>query len=180
MNIFFILVCISFLLFIVYNSVALKLFGIPWSMSETFYLYESKKKGLGWLFTIFMWLMGLTMIPSWITISESLDSWMCNLTFLSFISGACILFVGTAPRYKEYLEEQVHTIAAIICAACALIWDFVACWQIWYVPICGMIAPVIIATCTKSWKRSREYWLEMMAFDATFATIITEYIIKMA
>ena len=157
-----ILSCISFLLFIVYNAIAIGVLGIPWSMSETFYLYEKKKKGLGWLFTIYMWLMGSTMIPSWVDIGDSLNPWMCYLTFLAFISGACILFVGTAPRYKEDMEGKVHTIAAIICAVCALIWDFVACWEIWWVPICGMVVPAIIATCTKTWKSSREYWLEMM------------------
>ena len=42
-----ILSCISFLLFIVYNAVAIGVLGIPWSMSKTYYLYEEKKKGLG-------------------------------------------------------------------------------------------------------------------------------------
>jgi hypothetical protein len=38
-----------------------------------------------------------------------------------------------------------------------------------------MAIPALIATITKTWKTSRDYWLEMMAFIATFATIITMY-----
>ena len=173
-----ILVCIAFVLFIVYNSVAIKIFGIPWSMSKTYYLYEEKHKGLGWVFTIFMWLMAFTMIPGWVIISETIGPWMSYLTFLAFITGACIAFVGTAPRYREETEGMVHMTAAKICAITALLWDFIVCWHIWYVPIIAAAIPAIIGACTKTWKECRDYWLEMLAFDATFATIITEGIIQ--
>ena len=93
-----VLTSISFLLFIIYNSVAIGVLGIPWSMSKTYYLYEEKKKGLGVVFTIFMWLMAFTMLPGWITVSINVGVWMSYLTFLAFITGACIVFVGTAPR----------------------------------------------------------------------------------
>ena len=177
--IFLILTCLSFLSFIVYNSVAIGLFGIPGSMSKTYYLYEEKKKGLGWLFTGFMLLMGMTMMPGWIEISNAKGPWESYLTFLAFIAAAMIVFVGFAPRYRENLEGSVHMISAKICAAAALIWDFVVCWEIWYVPICGAVIPAIVATATKTWKSGRDYWLEMIAFDATFATIITELALKM-
>lgn len=173
------LVCISFMLFIVYNSVAIGFFGIPWSMSKTYYLYEEKKKGLGWVFTAFMWLMAFTMIPGWIIVSEAVGPWMSYLTFLAFITGACIAFVGTAPRYREELEGGVHMTAAKICAATALLWDFIVCWNIWWVPLCGMVIPAVVGACTKTWKECRDYWLEMLAFDATFATIIFEFIVQL-
>ena len=35
-------VCVAFLLFIAYNIALLIQFGIPTSLSESFYLYESK------------------------------------------------------------------------------------------------------------------------------------------
>lgn len=170
----FYLICISFLLFIIYNSVAIGIFGIPWSMSKTYYLYEEKKKGLGWIFTIFMWIMSLTLIPAWIEISLFVGPWMSYFTFLGFISGACIAFVGTAPRYRDSLEGNVHMTAARICAVTALLWDFLVCWNIWYVPLIAMIIPTVIGFITKTWSECRDYWLEMLAFDATFATIITE------
>ena len=170
------LIIVSFALFVVYNSVAIGLFGIPTSLSDTYYLYEKKRTGLGWLFTIFMWLMGFTMTPAWIVISEKVGVWMSYFTFLAFIAAACILFVGAAPKFREKysIEVDVHMIGAKICAAAALAWCFVVCWKIWYVPLIALLVPVIVATATKSWKEKYTYWLEMMAFDATFATIITE------
>ena len=116
-----VLTSISFLLFIIYNSVAIGVLGIPWSMSKTYYLYEEKKKGLGVVFTIFMWLMAFTMLPGWITVSINVGVWMSYLTFLAFITGACIVFVGTAPRYREDLEGDVHMFAAKLCAITALL-----------------------------------------------------------
>jgi hypothetical protein len=46
-----------------------------------------------------------------------------------------------------------------------------------YVPIltAGLVA--IIGAVTKSWKKASVYWLEMMAFGATFATLIIQYIL---
>lgn len=174
-----ILVCISFLIFIIYNSVAIGIFGVPWSMSKTYYLYEDLHKGLGWIFTTFMWVMGLTMLPGFLEISEAIGPWMSYFTFLAFITVAGIIFVGAAPRYYDELEGKVHMTAAKICAAAALLWCFLVCWNIWCVPICAAIVPVIIATVTKTWKTGRDYWIEMMAFDATFATIIVECILQM-
>lgn len=174
-----ILAIVSFILFIIYNSVAIGFFGIPWSLSRTYFLYEQKKKGLGWVFTAFMWLMAFTLAPGYLTISDSVGPWMSYFTFLGFITVAGILFVGTAPRYYEELEGKVHMTAAKICAAAALLWCFVVCWSIWWVPLCAMAIPAIIGACTKTWKECRDYWLEMMAFDATFATIITECVLQM-
>ena len=37
-------VCISFAIFLIYNITALSIFGIPKSLSDTFYLYNSKNK----------------------------------------------------------------------------------------------------------------------------------------
>ena len=172
-----ILICFSLTLFITYNAVSIYYFGIPWSLSKTYYLYEEKKKNLGWLFTGFMWLMALTMLPAWIEVSIAVGSWMCYFTFLTFISGACIAFVGTAARYHDDLEGDVHMTTAKICAVCAILWCFLVCWVIWYVTLIGAIIPSILGWVTESWKESRDYWFEMMAFIATFLTIIIKQLI---
>ena len=170
-------ICIGILLFTVYNSVAVSLFGFPWSMSETYYLYEKQKQGLGWLFTIFMWALAFIMLPSWLTVSDSIGGWRSNLTFLAFISAASMLFIGAAPRYKASFESTVHTVAALICAITALLWDFLVCWNVWYITLIGMVIPTIIATVTKTWKSSRDFWLEMMAFGGTFSALLSESIL---
>lgn len=171
-----ILAAITFAIFIIYNSVAIGLFGIPTSLSDTYYLYENKKEGMGWLFTVFMWLMAFLLIPCWVVVSDAVGPWMSYFSFLAFIAAACIMFVGAAPKFRDRynIEKDVHMYGAKVCAAAALAWCFVVCWNIWYVPIIAMLVPVVEATVTKSWKDKYTYWLEMMAFDATFATIIVE------
>ena len=44
MSIYLILTLISLCIFVSYNGVAIKKFGIPSSLSNTYYLYEGKKK----------------------------------------------------------------------------------------------------------------------------------------
>lgn len=176
----FILVCVAFLLFIVYNAIALAHFKPinVWSMSRTYYLYEWEKTGHGWFFSIFMWLMALMLVPGWSTIAFAIGSWMKWFAFLAPATCACIMFVGGAPRYYKDAENPIHMRAAKICAGTALVWCALASWDVYCIPmLVGVSVAAIIGACIKDgWKECSAYWLEMMAFDATFATVITEFI----
>lgn len=170
-----ILCCTSLLVFIVYNIVLLAKFKIPSSLSVSFYLYNGIKQNLGYVFTGFMFLMAFLLLPGWLEVGEVATSWSKYLQPIAFFGAAAIVFVGAAPAFRSCpLESNVHSIAAKVAAACSLLWSFTAGWQIMYVPIIACIPVVIIASATKTWKSGLTYWLEMMAFDATFATIITE------
>lgn len=174
-----ILVLLSLITFVIYNTIAVKHFGIPKSLSETFYLWNNKKKNLGYIFTGMMFLMAFTLIPSWLELGEVISSWSTYLNPLAFFTCAAIVFVGAAPAFRScQLESKVHTTAAMTAAICAVIWCLVTCWQIMYVPLltAGIIA--VIGWLTKSWKKASVYWLEMMAFGATFITVIVELIIQ--
>jgi hypothetical protein len=173
-----ILILTSLFLFTAYNAVAIKQFGIPKSLSETFYLWNSKKKNLGYIFTGMMFSMAFTLVPAWLKLGEVISSWSTYLNPLAFFACAAIAFVGAAPAFRGCpLESKVHSIAAKTAAVCAVTWCLVACWQIMYVPLltAGLVA--IIGAVTKSWKKASVYWLEMMAFGATFATLIIQYIL---
>ena len=176
--IYLILVLAALVLFAVYIAVAIKLFGVPESLSNTYYLYESKKKGLGWIFTIFMWLEALLLIAPWVVLSDSFGPWESYLTFLAAFTCFGIAFVGTAPKFKEDGEAKVHVISAIVCSVSAMLWDFIPCWKIMYVPVIGALVPIVAATLTKTWDKSKIFWLEMCAFVSSFATILTEQIIQ--
>ena len=176
---YLILTLVALALFATYIVVAIHFFGIPESLSNTYYLYEAKHKGFGWFFTGFMWVLAFLLLPAWIATSDNIGPWMSNFTFLSFIAAAAIAFVGTAPKFHDDMEGKVHVIAASICAAAAILWDFVICWNIWYVTVGVAIVPAVAGILTKSWKKCSVFWLEMMAFVPTFATLITEEIILM-
>ena len=172
------LVLISFLLFLAYNIGIVSKFGIPPSLSQSYYLLNGVKKNLGLLFTGMMWAMSFTLLPSWLELGEVISSWSSYLNPLVFFTGAAIGFVGAAPAFRSCpLESKVHTVAAMIAAVCAVTWCLAVCWEIMYVPlgVAGLIAAV--GAITKTWKSASVYWLEMMAFEATFITVIVELIL---
>ena len=122
------LILISLFLFTVYNAVSLKQFGIPKSLSETFYLWNSKKSGLGYIFTGMMFSMAFTLVPAWLELGEVVSPWSSHLNPLVFFTCAAIAFVGASPAFKaNKLEGTVHKVAAVVAAACSMIWCLVAC-----------------------------------------------------
>ena len=50
-------VLIAFAIYLIYNGIAIKLFGVPHSLSNTFYLYKRKKKWMRIFFPIMMLLL---------------------------------------------------------------------------------------------------------------------------
>jgi hypothetical protein len=160
-------IIIAAVIYAVYNAVALAFFGVPESLSNTYYLYQAKCNK-GWLFCAMMYIVVAFMMPAWITMSEGSD-----FQFLSFLAPASIAFVGTAPKFKDSdLENKVHTYSAYLAAACSLLWVGLVTPYWWTILAwAGLVA--IIAWLTKTWKSAIIYWLETVAFGATFtATII--------
>lgn len=153
-------------IYVAYNAVSLALFGIPESLSNTYYLWK-EKNGKGWPFCLMMYLVVALMMPAWISLSEG-----SNFQFLAFLAPASIAFVGTAPRFKDsQLESRVHTVSAIIAAICSLLWVALVTPYWWVVLIwLGFIA--LAAILTSSYKTCLVYWLEQVAFGSTFTAAI--------
>jgi hypothetical protein len=114
-----------------------------------------------------MYLVVALMMPAWITLSEG-----SNFQFLAFLAPASIAFVGTAPRFKDGdLENKVHTISAIIAAACSLAWVALIT-PYWWVMLIWFGFVALAAIFTSSYKTAYTYWLETIAFGATFTSAI--------
>ena len=160
------LLFISLGVFVLYNGISLGLFGIPQSLSETFYLYKNNYK-CGFLFPLMMYLTVGTLMPWWITLSEG-----STFQFLSFLAPAALLFVGTSPAFKSSdLENKVHTISAYIAAAFALLW-IILVTPYWYTVFIGIGVTGIFSYITTTYKSSLIYWLEMVVFLSTYTTFI--------
>lgn len=159
-------IIIATTLFVAYNAVAIALFGIPESLSNTYYLWK-EKNGKGWLFCLMMYLVVALMMPAWITLSEG-----SNFQFLAFLAPASIAFVGTSPRFKDGdLENKVHTYSAYVAAACSLLWVALVTPYWWVILVwLGFIA--LAAILTSSYKTAYVYWLEQVAFLSTFTAAI--------
>jgi hypothetical protein len=166
MNLVTISIIMATTIFVAYNAVAIPIFGIPESLSNTYYLYK-EKCNKGWLFCLMMYLVVALMMPAWITLSEG-----SAFQFLAFLAPASIAFVGTSPRFKDGdLENKVHTYSACVAAACSLLWVGLVTPYWWVILVwLGFIAIASILTC--SYKSCLVYWLEMIAFGATFTSAI--------
>lgn len=104
-----VVVCVAYLLItcLVFDE-------IPKSISETYYLWAERKKGI--LFTLFMWTCSFCLFLPWLSVSRENTEW---LVFLS-ITG--MMFVGTASAFKEVLTRAVHYMSAGIWATSAVAW----------------------------------------------------------
>lgn len=153
-------------IYLAYNAIFLTVFGIPKSLSDTYYLWK-EHNGKGWYFSLMMYAVVALMMPAWITMSEGSD-----FQFLAFLAPAAIAFVGTAPRFKDTtLENHVHMTSAYLAAAFALAWVALVTpyWVSIPVYACLMAMNAII---TSSYRTSLVYWLECIAFGATFTATI--------
>ena len=162
-------------LYLIYNIVALSLFGVPHSLSMTYYLFKEQNNRLRYLFSSLMICLVVFLAPCWLELSEGSD-----FQFTAFLSISGILFVGGAPAcLSKGIESKVHNFAAYVCAASALSWIILVTpyWYIIPIVFCIIAALAII---TKTVKSSYIYWLENVAFISTFIAMITyfERIIK--
>ena len=157
-------------IFILYNIAALSIFGIPKSLSMTYYLYKdlTPKGNLKALFPFMMYIVVAFMMPAWITMSEG-----SNWQFLSFLAPASILFVGTAPAFKSSdLENTVHQVSAYLAAAFSIAWICLVT-PFWWIVLIWLGVIALCSIMTSSYKSGLIYWLEMVAVCATFtATIV--------
>lgn len=159
-------IIVATFIYVAYNAVSLAIFGVPESLSNTYYLYK-EKCNKGWLFPLMMYLVVALMMPAWITLSEG-----SKFQFLAFLAPASIMFVGTAPRFKDFdLENRVHTYSAYIAAACSLLWVMLVT-PYWYVILIWFGYISLASIFTSSYKTCLVYWLEMVAFGSTFTAAI--------
>lgn len=166
-----IFVLTAFVVYYVYNAVALYLFGVPKSLSMTFYLFKEKKNWLCACFPIMMTLMAGSLLPAWLEISVG-----SNLQFMSFLAASGILFTGAAPAFESSkLENNVHMASAIIAAIFALLWVILVA-NLWYVILVWLVAITVVALLTKSVKTSYIYWLETIAFLSTFTSVFAYFV----
>ena len=164
-----ILICTfaAFLVYLFYNSAALSLFGVPESLSNTFYLFKERKYWQRLLFPIMMLFMAFTLMPAWLEMSEG-----SNFQFLAFLAAGGIMFTGAAPAFKDdKLENKVHTGTAI----CSLLWIILVA-KLWYFIILWFIIISFCAVFTNSYKNAYVYWLETVAFISTYTAIIAHYL----
>ena len=167
-----IIICvfIAFFIYLIYNGVTLKLFGVPKSLSMTFYLLQEKKNWTRIFFPIMMVGMAFLLLPAWLEISVG-----SLFQFLAFLTVTGIIFVGAVPTFKSSdLENTVHMTSAIVAAIFAILWVILVS-KLWWTIVLWIATLGLTMWLTKTIKSSYIYWLETIAFMSTFTSIIAYY-----
>lgn len=158
------LIFISLTILIVYFWKVIKLIGIPWSISDTY--YQLKKHGRSGLwFQIAMILSVGILLPEWLEVTEG-ENYQC----CAFLACIGLIFVGSAPCFKLELDGKVHIGATIVCGLASLLYMIFAGYA---------IIPLLLAFPTKFliYKYDKPvFWLEIWMFISTYISIIIDAI----
>jgi len=159
------LTLISILIFALYIGVIISAYGVPASVSETFYLLPKKAN---WLFTAFCWGVSIIVAP-WLDATP--EPWQ----FLAFLSVGGLCFVGTATQFKEQFVARVHFAGAGVCAVASQLWVLLIADMWWVSVICLFIAGGL---CLGLWSLAKTprptnitFWVEMWAFVSLFISL---------
>lgn len=167
------LIIISLVIFLAYNIMTYAWFGIPYSISDTYYKLESRKKGAGWLFSGMCVSVGGLLMPAILDITPD------HYQFTAFLACAGLIFVGAAPQFKLPLTNTVHYGSAAVCCVFSQIWVGLTVWWILLPVWISFLAYIIIFMMKHKeenvWDRfvsaKPMFWVEIAALSTTYFTI---------
>ena len=105
----------SLFLLTMYIMHAVRVCGVPWSLSDTYYQLKKRNRP-AWLFQIAMIVPAMLLMPVWIECSSE------NLQCLAFLACGGLMFVGTAPLFKEEFQSKVHYAGTVIAGLATILW----------------------------------------------------------
>ena len=131
-------------------------FGIPKSISETYYLLGN----MGWLFQVTLFSVAFLVVPTLIDRSSE------GTRFLAFLACAGLAFVGAAPLFKRKLDGKVHYISAAMCCVGLVLWQvFNACWVVPLICFVAILPPMLF-------DGKRMWWLEIATIVSAYVSLI--------
>lgn len=167
------LIIISLVIFFVYITITYAWFGIPYSISDTYYKLENRKKGAGMLFSTMCVLVGSLLLPALLDMTQE------SYQFTVFLACAGLIFVGAAPQFKLSLTNTVHYGSAVVCVIFSQIWVGLMAWWV-LLPVWGCFLAYIVihmirekegTICDRFVSAKPMFWVEITALLATFLTI---------
>ena len=165
---YFINMYILLILHAVYTAITIYVFGIPKSLSETYYLYNSKCKYLGLIFPCLLFTAICFLLPSFLMIGK--------LEFLIFIAIGSLLFTTITPAFKtNSIVNNTHTISAWICAICSLLWMllvFPVGWKILLLSAIIWAFVFILFGKLSEFKNTYTFWLENIVFTSLYLVLL--------
>lgn len=150
---------LSLIVLTIYIMYAVRMCGVPWSLSDTYYQLKKRNRP-AWLFQMAMIIPAMLLMPVWI--DRSTD----DLQFLAFLSCGGLMFVGSAPLFKEEFQGRVHYTGTVIAGLATILW--VCLSGMWYLPAVAFPVAGIIMLRYRKWL----FWAEMAAFVCAYAGIL--------
>lgn len=169
------LIIISLVIFLAYVVGTCFYFGIPASISDTYYKLEKRKKGLGWLFSAMCVSTGSFLLPALLELTP--DSYQ----FTAFLACAGLLFVGAAPQFKLPLTGAVHYGSAAVCVVFSQFWVGLTVWWVLLPVWVGFVIYILYGVFRYSdffrgdiyFKKLKPmFWAEVAAIGATYVAIL--------
>lgn len=149
------ILCFIALLATAYLIGVVRKFGVPESLSATYYSLGKK----GWLFQLVMGTSGLLLAPVWMECA--MDEWR----FLAFLGCSGLLFTAVAPSFRMKLEGAVHYTAAVVCCVSAILWQVVE--GLWDVTLLFAILGWMGFLQQRKWC----FWLEVAVMSSVIANL---------
>lgn len=149
-------------------AVCIKVKGIPYSISATFYALEHK-----WLFCATMIITAGLLMPA--ILQETPESYQ----FTAFLACAGMIMVGSAPHFKEGIEKKIHTVGAVLCLLFSQVWVLLTCPWLLLVWLCYLAYTVVMMI--KKWNGNfissfiltkPMFWVEITALITTYITAL--------
>lgn len=150
---------LSLILLTIYIMYAVRMCGVPWSLSDTYYQLKKRNRP-AWLFQMAMIIPAMLLVPVWLECSAG------NLQFLAFLSCGGLMFVGSAPLFKEEFQGRVHYTGTVIAGLATILW--VCLSGMWYLPAVAFPVAGIIMLRYRKWL----FLAEMAAFVCAYAGIL--------
>ena len=150
------MILISLIIMLSYLGMVLIRFGIPKSVSETYYLLGK----MGWLFQVTLFSVAFLVVPTLIERSSE------GTRFLAFLACMGLAFVGAAPLFKRKLDAKVHYISAAMCCGGLVLWQvFNACLLVPLICFVAFLPPMLF-------DGKRMWWLEIATIVSAYVSLI--------
>ena len=148
----------SLFLLTMYIMYAVRVCGVPWSLSDTYYQLKKRNRP-AWLFQAAMVVPAMLLIPVWIDCSNE------SFQFLAFLACGGLMFVGTAPLFKEEFQSKVHYVGTVASGLATILWGCFA--GMWYLPTIAFPIAGLFILKYRKWL----FWAELAAFACAYVGV---------
>lgn len=154
---------ISLIFLTMYIVYAVSVCGVPWSLSDTYYQLKKRNRP-AWLFQVAMIIPAMLLMPVWLECSTE------DIQFLGFLACGGLIFVGTAPLFREEFQSKVHYAGTAIAGVATILW--VCFSEMWYLPVVAFPVSGIIMLRWRKWL----FWAELAAFVCAYVGVLISLI----